>query len=116
MSVFWLSFCVFGLAVAFSWNLRLLLLTCSWAFSCIADETHSFIGVSPLSLLIASRSWFPSSPATWLVGVFSFGVVVLGLFMFLFPSFFAFFAVVCVSIVSGSVLSPMSHLLRLQLS
>src|SRR5258708_5870793 len=69
------SFCVLCHDVAFLHSHWLLLLSCSWALSCIADDTRSFSRVLLLSLLITSSSWLPSSPTTWLVGVFSFGLL-----------------------------------------
>src|SRR5258708_13046500 len=85
MSAVFILFWVFCLSVAFSQSLWLLLLSCSCAFSCNADDTHSFSRVSPLSLFIASRSWLPSRPTTWLVAIFSFKLLGLGLFVVFLP-------------------------------
>jgi len=117
MSAVFILFWVFCLDVAFSQSLWLLLLSCSWAFSCIADDTQSLSGVSPLSLFIASSSWFPLRPITWLVLVFSFEVLGLGLFGVFFPVFlFIFLGANCVSGVSGRGFRPSRHLLQLQLT
>src|SRR5260370_27284123 len=77
----------FIIDVAFSWSLWLLWFTCSCAFSCNADETHSFIGVPALSLLIASSSWLPSRPTTWLPVAFSLEAEGLSLVAVFFPVF-----------------------------
>src|SRR5260370_39999467 len=99
--------------LAFSQSLWLLQFTCSCALLCNAEDTQSFIGVSSTSLLMASSSWLPSRPKTWLVVALFFVITGGGLAAFFFPGFlFGFFIVSCAS---RRGLSPRRHLLQLQL-
>src|SRR5260370_33779418 len=109
ISVAWDSDWDFIIELAFSQSLWLLQLTCSCAFSCSANDTHNFIGVLTLSLFIASSSWLPSRPTTWLAVALSLATRGLGLVAGFFPVFLLGFLEE--SGASGRGLSPRSHLL-----
>ncbi len=67
-----------------------------------------------LSLFIASRSWLPSRPTTWLVAIFSFKLLGLGLFVVFLPMSLPGFLVD--SGISGRGFRPNRCLLQLQLT